>query len=144
MEFLKEGTKLSRKTEDGISYNEFSSMRNEFKSSFDLVNITWPKGFSPVGRNSFKKSNEGYDLVFQLWKMQLERKQNQIGNDAIWESTSLWRRVENYAGSEMEVHVDNTGRRQLLTNDENISKLITIAGAHFEDGRATVLSSMEN
>lgn len=145
LQYLKDGGKLSTQSGEGINLFTLRSQLTDAKSTFDLLEATWPTGLAPAARESFKKSHEGYDLAIELWKDKIDR-----ADTPIEPNINGWSRYQTYAGGALVIETRSSdggfeeyrGKRY-LPFDKNISVLLTIAGAHFDKGRKAVLSELE-
>jgi hypothetical protein len=145
IQYLKDGGKLSTQSGEGINVLTLKSQLTDAKATFDLLDATWPSEFCPDARESFKKSHQGYDLAIKLWGSKLNRSD---------EPTELningWSSYQSFAADALVVRthssdyivVDYRGKKY-LPFDENISILLTLSGAYFEKGRASVLKGLE-
>src|SRR2546428_12583616 len=60
VQYLKDGGKLSTQSGEGINLFTLQSQLTDAKSTFDLLEATWPQAFAPDARESFKQSHQGY------------------------------------------------------------------------------------
>lgn len=145
IQYLKDGGKLSTQSGEGINVLTLKSQLTDAKATFDLLNSTWPPEFCPEARESFRKSHEGYDLAVRLWGGKLNK-----SDEPAEPSINGWSSYQAFAGQALVVKtyasdfiVEKYRGKRYLPFDENISILLTLAGAHFEKGRASVLKALE-
>jgi hypothetical protein len=144
VQYLKDGGKLSTQSGEGINILTLKSQLTDAKATFDLLDATWPAGFCPGARESFKKSHEGYSLAAELWGDKLNKYDSPMEPNI-----NGWTRYQAFAGDALLVvkiysgGVDKYEGKKYLPADENVSVLLTLAGAHFDKGRAMVLKELE-
>jgi len=145
IQYLKDGGKLSTQSSEGINVLTLKSQLTDAKATFDLLNSTWPPEFCPEARESFRKSLEGYDLAVRLWESKLNQNDEPTEPDI-----NGWSNYQDFAGQALVVKtyhynaiVQEYRGRRYLPFDENISILLTLAGGHFQKGRASVLKELE-
>jgi hypothetical protein len=145
IQYLKDGGKLSTQSGQGINVLTLKSQWTDAKATFDLLDVTWPSEFCPDARESFKKSHEGYDLAIELWGLKLNK-----SDEPTEPNINDWSDYQAFAGQALVVKtyqadyiVEGYRGKRYLPFDENISILLTLAGAHFEKGRGSVLKGLE-
>ena len=145
VQYLKDGGKLSTQSGEGINLFTLQSQLTDAKSTFDLLEATWPQAFAPDARESFKQSHKGYDLAIRLWKLKVN-KSDEPSEPSINEWSSYIGYAENALAIETyssDYLVEDYRGKRYLPFHKNISVLLTIAGTHFNKGRKAVLRELE-
>lgn len=144
-QFLREGTKTKTMASQGVSYGEFVAQVVNTKAAHDLTLSIWPGDFAAESREDFGKAVEGWDLALQLWELKINKGDNPTEPDV-----NGFERYVGYALKEMEIDTYDDGYlvadyrgKYYLPFDTNIETLSKLAGTTFDNGRARILSALE-
>jgi hypothetical protein len=139
--FLDDSTRITGATSQGVAYRRFGDLLADARGSYDLVLSTWPAHIPTSSLDNFDKAFEGWDLVDDLWWMQINKKDNPVQPDINGFAHYLA-----YAGEFLVIAVHPNSfivpeyrGKQYLPFDENISALMSVARAYFDDGKEEAL-----
>lgn len=144
-QYLKNASKLSTQTSQGLSYRELRDQRTEVKSSFDLLSELWPLGFCEDGKEKFGKAHHAFDLAVDLWGKQNE--EYDAPNDG---GVNGW---EKYAKSPLadqliiktfaDDYVVEKYRGRKYVSYDNTRVLLTIGSTFLNEGRKLILEELK-
>jgi len=118
--FLVEAGQLEAMTEQGVNNDSFRNQLAEVKSTYALLNYSWPQKYK-YEKQAFDKAIEGWDLILDVWDFR---------NDSSiieFQDTIYFENAKDYLN-------DTIKDPEYLTMDDWIGILMGEAGSYYEAG----------
>ncbi len=140
--FIREGTRLSALTRQGVSYERYGEQYATTAAEFDLLDPEWPEEYQPLARFEFQRALRGWKLTHQFWRRSIQ--ENTLVSTADPDAIRI---LETYAPGKIlhngpDKFYGRTYDLQLdashIPYDANIRVLMGTASEHFTSARSFI------
>lgn len=146
MRFLETSGELKAATGQGLNIGQMKEKLARVKSSFELIDATWPADFAPDARLGLKSAIEGWDLASILWQGRIDDL-----DEPTEPNVNQWMRYKAYYDShpecrfKIEVHLyppKYEGRRYVSAGDQNVRLLFSSAAGDANKAKSQLLAAL--
>ncbi len=139
-EFLREATRLTLLTSQGITHDAFGEQLATTRTAFELSTPLWPDDYAQESKHEFGKAIHGWKLLLQLWRESIAKG---IDYPSIPAEIQMYyypegiKVLESYAPRRI-IYGDIDGsadHAKYIRFKPNIRVLMTVAAEHFRSGQ---------
>ena len=74
LKILEAGNKLKGATEVGVNYQDYTSILNEIRGAYGLLDSMWPEDFRPEEKSALEETIAVWNWEATLWPYKIDRK----------------------------------------------------------------------
>lgn len=138
--FITEAGKLVSLTESGLNYNEYRQQFSSVKSTYEILDASWPDDFASEERNKFSEAIKVWDLALEVWNVKANYNKAEIEADS--PLNGLYKSVLFYAGDSLKLYPNaaKPGTKYFYSEDA-VPILFNVASKLFKDAQSEIIKN---